>query len=373
MGNPNLGHERQITFFPSNGHNHNGENSSPVDLVPGQVTWEHLDPALLDLIQNGVGDGGVDSENQLVPIPDLEIETNSIGAGASITGSVDWTGIGVIRFTRVVMSAETECTITFYHTASYAEEDREFRARRCGNKFLWEGAWVHYDEDATNKIHYKIENTGSAASRFNITLKAGTLVANGYANFVSSLQKQGSSTGPFIGNVLLQAGNGISITPNEDANTFIFDAVAPEAITVNRMALVPKKHVSFTSSTSTTNTGSGLNNIIGVSHYVSFGTGPQWMNMDYGAVYTVGRIVVTPYPDGRVYNDVIIQASADNTNWFTLMSQQQAMGTIQGIMVDLPTGFPMRYLRFWSNGSSLNTGNYLSGAVIYAISDKVGT
>lgn len=372
MSNPNLGHERQITFFPSNGHNHNGENSSPVELVPGQVGWQHLDPSLLELIENAIGSGGSANDTDgLVPIPDLEIETNSIAAGGTLTGSIDWTGVAVVRFMRIVMSVETECTITFYHKATYADEDREFRARRCSNKFLWEGPWVHWDEDETNKIHYKIQNTGTASAQFNITLKAGTLVANAYANFVSGIAE---ITGePLIGNVIFREGNGINITKNEDDNSFTFEAVAPEAVTINRMALVPMKHTSFTSSTTTTNSGSGLNSYISTSNYVNFGSGPQYIQADFGEVVTAGRIVATPYPDMRVYYDVKIEVSVDGVNWSTVLSQQNAASPQTGITVEFLTGYPVRYVRFWSNGSSANTSNHLSGLILYKLSDKVGT
>lgn len=368
-----IGHERQITFFPSNGHTHNGENSSIVELQPQQIQLSHLDPGVLDYLDSLAGGGDSSTDGDLIPIPDLEIETNTVGAGASVTGSIPWTGICVVRWMRIVMSVESECTITFYHSATYADEDREFRARRCGTNFLWEGPWVHYDEDESKQIHYKIQNTGTASTRFNITLKAGTLVANGYANFVQSIQKQGSSVDPFIGPILFQAGNGITITSDETANMFTFDAVAPEAITINRMALIPKKPSSFTSSTTTTTVGSGISAGISTAHYVSFGTGLQWLKPDFGQIYEVGRVIIGLYPDGRVYNSVRVDSSTDNINWTTLMDSDTAFSTTQGLIIETPTGLNMRYLRIWANGSSTNTSNHVSGVTMYKISNKVGT
>lgn len=368
-----IGHERQVTFFPINGHNHDGENSTIVELQPGQVGLQHLDPSLIEFLKNlGEGEGSVDEEGSLIPVPDLEFETNSIGPGASVTGSLDWTGICVVRWMRIIMSTETECTITFYHSATFADEDREFRARRCSNKFLWEGPWVHFDEDETKKIHYKIENTGTAAARFNITLKSGTLVANGYANFVSGIQKQGDSNAAFINTVILAQGPGIKITPDPTSNTFTFESTAAEIVTRDRYALVPKGPVGFTSSATTS--GSLTSNFSSTTN-VAFGTGLQWIRLDFGNVFNAGRIVVVPYGiDNRTHNNVKIEASSDGNNWATLMSTQSTIfATTQGIVIETPAGYPVRYVRLWMQGNSINTTNNLTGAVLYAISDKIGT
>lgn len=367
-----IGHERQVTFFPSDGHNHDGVNSTPVALGRGAVGMENLQDSLLDWFRD-IADGETNGDNGLIPVPDLVIETNSIGPGASTTGSVDWTGLCVVRFMRVYMSVDTECTITFYHKPTFADEDREFRSRRCANKFLWEGTWIHFDEDDTKKIHYKIENTGTSAAQFQLTLKAGTLVANGYARFVQSLNLLGSGTEDFAGDVFLEAGNGITITKNESSNSFKFDAVAPEVVTIERFGLTPQKHTGYTSSTSTVVNGSGLNTLGGTNSYIGFGTGLQWINVDFGAIYTVGRVDVATYADGRVFNDVKIECSTDSLNWIELLSSTKHVSTLQPMTVNIFQGLNMRYVRFWSNGSSASTGNYVSLVLIYTISDKVGS
>lgn len=373
MSVPQIGHERQITFFPANGHNHNGENSSVVELQPGQVGLRHLDEGLLEWLNDVAGGAGEGiGSDGLLPVPDLEIETNAVGPGASITGSIDWVGIAVVRFCRVVMSVESECTITFYHSATYAEEDREFRAQRCSNRFLWEGPWVHWDEDESNKIHYKITNTGTASTRFNLTLKAGTLVANTYANYVSGIRNLGDGSDALRDEVRIRAGNGVSIETDEASNSFIFSAVSPETITIERMALIMRMPTSYLGSTTTS--GGPLQSNFHSTTNVDFGTGPQWLRMDYGRIMTVGRIVIVPYPD-RSWYDTKVDVSTDGVSWITLMSQQTlplfvAQG---GLFLEIPTGLNIRYVRWHSNGSTVNTTNNLVAAVVYEISDKVGT
>lgn len=373
MSVPQIGHERQLTFFPANGHNHDGENSSPVELQPGQVGLKHLDPALLEWIRDATGDDQTIDNGGLLAVPDLQIETNSVGAGASVTGSIDWVGIAVVRYVRVMMSVESECTITFYHRATYADEDREFRAQRCSNKFLWEGPWVHWDEDQVNKIHYKITNTGNSATRFNLMLKAGTLVANTYANYVSGVRNMGDGSDALRDEVRIRAGNGIIIETDEDSNSFVFSAGSPETMTIERMALIMRMPTGYVGSTTTS--GGPLQSNFHSTTNVNFGNGPQWIRMDYGRLINVGRIVIVPYPDGRQWYDTKVDVSADGQNWITLMSQQSLplMVGQGGLFLEIPTGLNIRYVRWHSNGSSTNTTNHLVAAVVYEISDKVGT
>jgi hypothetical protein len=379
-----LGHERQITFFPNDGHDHDGQNSSPVKLQSGQVELQHLDSALLELILNG-GDSGEGEEGAaegdgFIPVPDLTIETNTVGAGASVTGTIPWTGVAVVRFMRVFMSTDTECTITFYHLPTFADEDREFRAFRCSNKFLWEGAWVHYDENMSGNLYYKIENTGLAAARFQLILKSGTMVANGYADFVQSIQKMGSSTAPFIGPILFEAGNGVNITPTAGTNSFRFDAVAPETIHIDRYAEAAILPTGVSSSaTLVYNTGGSVNQLDGITtdtnRYVVFGVGSQWIQYDFGNIYTASRIVaIGYYGDTRSYNAVRIDRSHDGLNWQTLYGPTTTrMSGPPGMSIYMPTGILTRYVRVYMNGSSLNTNNHMVKCILYAQSNKVGS
>lgn len=375
-----LGHERQLTFFPDGGHNHDGENSSPVVLLPGSVKLSHLDPALIDLILGG--GSNVDTQGAsdgFVPVPDLLLETNAIGPGGSVTGTLDWTGICVVRFMRIYMSAETECTLTFYHKPTYADEDREFRAYRCANKFLWEGPWVHYDEEGARKIYYKIENTGTSSARFQVVLKSGTLVANAYARFVQSIQVMGSSIEGSIGNILFEQGNGIQITPDPGSNSFKFSAVAPETITIERYGSVPKVPVAVSGSVAITyNTGGAANQTDGYTHdvarYANFGTGQQYIQYDYGAIHISSAISVMLYYDGRVWNNVHIQTSFDANNWTTVYGPITTVGMgPPGIMVNMPAGLPVRYVRVHCNGSNSSTGNHIVKCILYAQTNKVGS
>lgn len=369
-----LGHERQLTFFPQDGHNHDGQNSTPVVMPPGSIGIDALNEAVLDWIRDQIGGGegptGEGENGGFVPVPDLKIETAAVGPGASVTGTVDWTGIAVIRFMRVFMTTDSECTITFYHQPTFAEEDREFRARRCANKFLWEGAWVHYDESNNKQLHYKIENTGNATTAFQLTLKSGTLVANGYARFVESLSVNGTQS---IGNVQLVQGNGVQLSYDEASNSVIISAVAPQTITIDRYATVPRRHTAVTSSTTITTTGNGLNGGGSTAAYVQFGTGNQWINVDFGAVYTAGKVVVVAYPDGRTVNGMKIESSTDGNNWTELMATQSVPATYHGVEISMPAGFNIRYVRVWENGTSVNTSNYVSEVMIYTISNKVGS
>jgi len=154
--------EREITFF-KDGHNHDGENSAFIAPQPQSIEVEHLAEELVGILfPPDTGD----------VITDLVIETEAIMPGAEATGTVSWVNEAVVRFFRVLMSEETECTVTCYHLPTYEEEDKEFKAINCVNRFMWEGVWAHYDEDALNMFYYKVENTGLNTAAFQLTFKA---------------------------------------------------------------------------------------------------------------------------------------------------------------------------------------------------------
>lgn len=365
-----VGHERQITHFTQGGHDHDGENSTPVKILPGAISLYHLDKNLIDFINgaNGADDG---AEDGVMPVPDLEFTSVTIGAGGSATGTVPWVGISVVRFMRIVMSVETECRITFYHKPTFAEEDREFRAENCGQYFLWEGAWTHFDEANAKSLYYKIDNTGAQAARFKVKLKSGTMAANSYSRFVESIQ---AGSDPVIGNVLFTAGNGITIDTDLNAKRFTFSAVAPETVILNRWALTPVKPTAITSSATISNVG----NTLFVGHYTAinnwyttFGQGNHYLQFDYGSIITFGKVRGVPYwHDGRTFNGVKIECSLDGSNWTTLKSASSVWATGDGVEVEVPGGMLARYFRFWSNGSDVDTWNHLKGFVVYTISDK---
>lgn len=358
-----LGHERQLTFFQREGHDHDGENSTPVTILPGAISLFHLNSALREWIEEQAGDGGSE-EDHVMPVPDLVFRTPPIAAGGFTTGSVPWVGLSIVRFMRVLMSEETECTITFYHKPTFADEDREFRVYRCANKFLWEGNWAHFDEEESKQIYYKVENTGNNSATFQITLKSGTMAANAYARFIEAIQTGGQEA---TGTVIFNGGNGVDISL--EGNTFTFNASAPETVFVRRWALTPVAPVSYSSSTTITNVA-----YLSDGRYdrsAGFGSGLQWIQADLGAVKNLGGVRINQYQsDGRTFNGVRIQISADASNWIDVKSSGTAWATFDGIEIKFISGILARYIRVWCNGSTVNTSNYINKITPLALSDK---
>lgn len=365
-------HERQVSFF-KNGHDHDGENSSLVNLQPGQVHLHHFDKELLKWIEQYGGTGSTeetDTTTSVMPVPDLSFDTVSVPAGSSVSGSVSWTGISVVRMMRVIMSSETRCDITFFHDATYDQENREFRAENCEQQFMWEGAWVHYDETGNNQIHYTVENTGNVASEFRIMLKSGTMVSNTYADFIESVTV-GDDT--ITGEIELEAGDGIELSVTDQKVRFDVTGEL-EYIPANNWALVPLLPSDFTSSTTITNESELLYARNNENDYAYYGTGVQWLSMDLGAAYTLGRIQFIPYIGDttvpRVYNDVKIELSSTGTSWKTFMSSTDVWGVWPGVSIEIPSGYNARYVRVWMNGSNVDSYNYIHKLVAFKITDK---
>lgn len=361
-----IGHERQVTFFKDGGHNHDGENSSPVEILPGAISLFQLNPQLIEWIRSnaGSGGGGGSVDTGVMPVPDLEFQTPPIAPGASYSDSVPWTGMCFVRFMRVLMTQNTECTITFYHSPTFADEDREFRATRCSNKFLWEGAWAHFDESEEKQIHYRIQNTGNTSSVFKILIKSGTMAANVYARFVEGINIGGSE---YTGTVQLNAGNGIQFT--EEGNGVGISAVSPETIYTSRWSLSPTKPVGFSSSNGTITNQAVLSD--GSEGVASFGNNHQWIMADLGATKKLGRIVVKqPSALGGVWKDVRIETSVDGSNWSNVKDPSDVWGSSEGISAELPTGRNVRYIRVWCNGSSVSTLNSISKIIPFVLSNN---
>jgi hypothetical protein len=360
-----LGHERQVSFFRQGGHDHDGENSTPVVILPGAIQLYHLNDALLDYLRELSGEGGGGSdEDGVFPTPDLTFQTPPISPGASHEGSVSWVGISFVRFMRVLQSVDTECTITFYHKSTYADEDREFRAYKCSNKFLWEGTWGHFDEDETKQLHYKIENTGNQSATFQITIKSGTMAANAYSRFVEALIVNGTE---LLGTIPMLSGNGVELEVT--GNGITFNATAPETVYVRRWALTPVKPSAFTSSASITNVAylsTGRED-----QAAQFGAGSQWIMADLGAVYNLGAVRISQYQsDGRTFNGVKIELSSDATTWFEIKSSGSAWAVQEGTTVHIASGYLARYIRLWCNGSTVDTNNYVNKIIPLVIGNK---
>lgn len=358
-----IGNERQVTFFKNDGHNHDGENSSPVVIQPGAISMFHLNNALINWIKSQ-GSSGTSGGGDVMPVPDLEFQTPPLGAGASYQGSIPWVGLSIVRFMRVMMSQDSECTITFYHKSTFADEDREFRAIRCGNGFLWEGAWAHYDEDNTKHIHYKIENTGNSSAVFKILIKSGTMAANAYSRFVEGLIVNGDDVS---GTINLFGGNGVQLV--HEGNTITFNATAPETVYVKQWALTPVKPVAFHSSAPITNIGYLSDGR--TDRQAVFGTDIQWIQADIGTLVNLGGVNINQYhPDGIVHKDVRVEVSSDTTSWIEVKSAGDHWSVPEGLTVHMPSGFLARYIRVWCNGNSANTNNYMTKIVPLVISNK---
>lgn len=359
-----LGHERQLSFFQSGGHNHDGENSSPVEILPGAISLFHLNSGLKDWIINQISDDADGGNNNVFITPDIEFETPPIAPGGSYSGSVPWVGISVVRFVRILMSVETECNLTFYHIPSYADEDREFRVIGASDKFLWEGAWAHFDESNNKMIHYKVENTGTQSAVFKVQMKSATMAANHYARFVHYIQ---AGSNMIDGPVELIGQNGINVT--SAGNQIYLNATAPETVFIRRWALTPVKPAAITSSVAGINTGLLLQGRTDTQ--TPFGTGIQWVQADLGGVKNLGGVRVVMYMnDGRVYNDVRVEVSPDGTNWLQLKSSGPVWATSDGIMCNIASGYLARYIRVWSNGSTTDTTNHISTIQPLVLSNK---
>lgn len=162
-------HERDINFLPDGGHTHDGQNSTPVQVAPGSIQLKHLASDVLERL--GLNTTTPAAESGIVFAPDVEFTTASIAPGASVTGAVVWVNAAFVRFVRIVHSNSTEAKLTFYHSGTFNDEDREFRVEESTNYFLWEGVWCHLDETDSAQLYYKLENTGSIASSFKVQIK----------------------------------------------------------------------------------------------------------------------------------------------------------------------------------------------------------
>ncbi|GIP30129.1 hypothetical protein J23TS9_52590 [Paenibacillus sp. J23TS9] len=117
--------------------------------------------------------------------------------------------------------------------------------------------------------------------------------------------------------------------------------------------------------------------------YAGLDGGLQWLAMDLGAAYNVSRIKLWHYFDGRSYRDVIVQLSSnpDFTSGVTTVFNNDANNSAGlGAGTDAEyaetssgkeiTFSPVqaRYIRFWSNGSSVNQWNHVVEAEVYGMS-----
>ncbi|MFX3635945.1 MAG: hypothetical protein ACE3L7_28625 [Candidatus Pristimantibacillus sp.] len=136
--------------------------------------------------------------------------------------------------------------------------------------------------------------------------------------------------------------------------------------------------------------GSYMNNSVRVTdglsanadQYAGLDQGLQWMTIDLGQSYEVSSIKMWRY-FGRAYKDVIVQLSetSDFSSGVSTVFNNDANNSAgQGIGADAEytetsagktiTFTPMqaRYVRFWSNGNSVNVWNHYVETEVYGIS-----
>ncbi|MNR03993.1 hypothetical protein D3C85_1199180 [compost metagenome] len=116
------------------------------------------------------------------------------------------------------------------------------------------------------------------------------------------------------------------------------------------------------------------------SDFVDVGTGAVHAVMDLGSTVTLNQISMWHYfNDSRQYHDVIVQISndADFSSYTNVFNNDTNNSAGQGIGTDAEytetsagktiTFGPIsgRYVRFWLNGNTVNTSNYMVELEVY--------
>lgn len=363
--------EREIGFFKIRGHSHDGVNSTIVDIQPEQIQPKHLSREVSDYIKSissnvVLASSALNSSGQMA-IRQLVFTTPLVAPGNTYTDSINWTGLTIVRAINVEMSVSTECTLTFYHDSTYDAAVKEFQVEEVDDGFLYEGLWAHYDSSSTNKIHYSIENTGASASIFTVTLDASTLSNNALVDYVSAIVTEDGEKS--IGDVSFVAGNGFTITAED--NVVTFDAEIPETLVRTQWALTPVAPDSFfTSYGSGISSSSVLTDTLSTST-ATYGTGSQWLTADLGGILTIGRVEVFLALATTIHS-VKIESSTDALLWTTLKSEGEVWGKSGSpVVIELPVGKNMRYIRVWGNGDTGSSTNKLRAIIPYLISNRV--
>ncbi len=165
--------EREVSFYTTEGHDHDGVNSTPVNIPAKSITNEMLSDSLMAWILSLFKDTEDNTATATAgPIDDLTITTGTVAMGDTTIGATDYVALALIRYLKIISTPDSVCDISFYHIDSYDDPDREFIAKNCIDNFLWEGTWVHKDDTALNKLYWKLKNTGTTDASFDITIKA---------------------------------------------------------------------------------------------------------------------------------------------------------------------------------------------------------
>ena len=119
----------------------------------------------------------------------------------------------------------------------------------------------------------------------------------------------------------------------------------------------------------------------GDGYFVELGPGPQWVQIDLGASYSLHAILAWHYhSQARVYRDVIIQVSDDsafkkgvttvfnndhdNSSKNGIGKEKEYIDVAEGRLFD-PKGGPGRYVRLSSNGNTSNDLNHYVEVEVY--------
>jgi hypothetical protein len=119
----------------------------------------------------------------------------------------------------------------------------------------------------------------------------------------------------------------------------------------------------------------------GDGSYVEFGPGTQHVTLDLGKVHEIYAIVVWHYHgDPRIYHDVIVQIADDpdfitgvkaifnndhdNSSGLGLGKNYEYFETVEGLLVDAK-GVKTRYIRLYSNGSTVDEMNRYAEVEVY--------
>jgi hypothetical protein len=133
-------------------------------------------------------------------------------------------------------------------------------------------------------------------------------------------------------------------------------------------------------STTISNPGRLVDGDKNTANYAGIDLGPRWVQIDLGQSYSLNRVKLWHYfGDGRVYHDVIVQlsASADFSTRTTVFNNDADNSAGQGAggqaeYAETSAGRDItfaavsaRYVRLWTNGSSVNQYNHYVEAEVY--------
>jgi peptidoglycan/xylan/chitin deacetylase (PgdA/CDA1 family) len=120
--------------------------------------------------------------------------------------------------------------------------------------------------------------------------------------------------------------------------------------------------------------------IIAADKLTTFGSGPQYIQLDLGSNHSISAIKLwRNFQDGRTYRDLVIQLSGDenfeltskiifnndsnNSLGFGVGSDIEYAETQAGAIINTPAQ-KGRYIRIWSNGSSVDQENHVSEIMV---------